>query len=357
MKFDIKQTNVVKGLAVLLLLWHHLFLNNLSLCTPLLTVHGIAVAKILADCSKCCVALFVFLSGYGLFKSYSSFIKRCPEKRPAVLLDFIFIKNRVLKLLKNYWFVFFIFVPLSLLFGRYFYKIYGSNPLHYIADVSGISYLLYGDKYTMNPTWWYIGMILVYYIVYPFICRLYMRFPKTVLIISILSIFIPNVYRNLNIYFPTMMFGTLFADKKVFECADSLNLPIQLKTIIAAFVLILLLPVRVLLNQRNMVYSMKFDIVFILPIVFICYFAFSRIKILNAVLEELGKKSGLIFLFHTFIFSFFFKDLLYSLKYPLLIFIVLTSVCYVIASLLEKAMELTKYNRLFSLITHQGGNK
>ena len=77
----------------------------------------------------------------------------------------------------------------------------------------------------------------------------------------------------------------------------------------------------------------------------------------TTLLEALGKQSGLIFLFHTFIFSYYFKDLLYSLKYPVLIFAVLMAVCYVIALVLERLMDITKYNKLFSLLTSQGGKQ
>ena len=76
MSFDLRQTNILKGVSVSLLLWHHLFLNNTKLCVTFLTFHGIPLVKMFADISKCCVALFIFLSGYGLFKSYSSYLEK-----------------------------------------------------------------------------------------------------------------------------------------------------------------------------------------------------------------------------------------------------------------------------------------
>lgn len=77
--FDRKQTNISKGVAVLLLLWHHLFFNSetkYDQFTSLFSFHGVPIECLLADFCKVCVAIFLFLSGYGLYKSYCQYIKK-----------------------------------------------------------------------------------------------------------------------------------------------------------------------------------------------------------------------------------------------------------------------------------------
>jgi hypothetical protein len=54
--FGINSTNACKGVALILLLWHHLFYQNPE--------YGLFVFKF-ATLSKVCVAIFVILSGYG----------------------------------------------------------------------------------------------------------------------------------------------------------------------------------------------------------------------------------------------------------------------------------------------------
>ena len=73
--FTKKQSLAVKGVAILMMLWHHLFypgnyaeftLN----CWPIMESQAVHIALF----SKICVSLFAFISGYGLFLSYRKVI-------------------------------------------------------------------------------------------------------------------------------------------------------------------------------------------------------------------------------------------------------------------------------------------
>ena len=66
-------TQMLKGVAILLMLWLHLFnrIENVDLCHNLVSLHGKPLAHFLAGCADP-VAFFLFLSGYGLYKSYSA---------------------------------------------------------------------------------------------------------------------------------------------------------------------------------------------------------------------------------------------------------------------------------------------
>jgi len=61
--FSIGSINSCKGIALLLLLWHHLFYQHSEFGHLTYT---------LAVLSKVCVALFVILSGYGYSESVKS---------------------------------------------------------------------------------------------------------------------------------------------------------------------------------------------------------------------------------------------------------------------------------------------
>lgn len=64
---------ILKGVAILFMLWHHLFWNDsfrLFYTAIGLTISGEPIEQRLGRlCDP--VALFVFLSGYGLYKSYA----------------------------------------------------------------------------------------------------------------------------------------------------------------------------------------------------------------------------------------------------------------------------------------------
>lgn len=63
MKLTVQDSNVLKGIVILIMLWHHLFLrpeyNDI-------VIHGHSIAQEIAIMCKVCVAIFVFVSGYGL---------------------------------------------------------------------------------------------------------------------------------------------------------------------------------------------------------------------------------------------------------------------------------------------------
>lgn len=109
-------TLALKGIAILLLLWHHMFFVSKDL---LFDWHDIGIKS--AILSRVCVAIFVFLSGYGLMVS-----SKINESLIA------FYRKRLFKLLLNYWYIWLLFVPIGVfVFHRTFDAVYGQNePLY-----------------------------------------------------------------------------------------------------------------------------------------------------------------------------------------------------------------------------------
>ena len=72
-KFTINDSNIMKGTAIILMLIHHLFFSEeyIQKCTLILPFEG-NFLLLLSSLSKVCVAIFVVISGYGLYKSYIS---------------------------------------------------------------------------------------------------------------------------------------------------------------------------------------------------------------------------------------------------------------------------------------------
>ena len=75
MQFTRDDTKVIKGIAIVLMLYHHLFyfpqrISDSIQYIPVLTYHNISSAYLLGEFGKICVALFLFLGGYGTFLSF-----------------------------------------------------------------------------------------------------------------------------------------------------------------------------------------------------------------------------------------------------------------------------------------------
>ena len=97
MKFTKEHTMQMKGIAIIILLFHHCFLNAQRWATvpyeKLATTKGWGYYPIsfapfsshtiqyLASFSKICVAMFVFMTGYGMWVSYESQKKKTTMRK------------------------------------------------------------------------------------------------------------------------------------------------------------------------------------------------------------------------------------------------------------------------------------
>lgn len=169
---SIQDTNVLKGLALCFLLCHHLFYSHREpdavnyfsdVC-----IHGNwLLARFGNGFGKLCVALFVFLSGYGLTIS--------TEKKGGIHDLIGFYRNRMVKLLVNYWFIWLVFVPYGVLVaGRSFPDVYGEHyVLKTLIDFCGMAYAF--GYFGYNATWWFYSCIIVLYFLFPLLYRIRVR--------------------------------------------------------------------------------------------------------------------------------------------------------------------------------------
>lgn len=169
---SLQDTNVLKGLALCLLLCHHLFYSHREpdatnyfsdIC-----FHGNwLLARFGNGFGKLCVALFVFLSGYGLTVS--------TENKGGLNNLIGFYRNRMVKLMVNYWFIWLVFVPFGVLaVGRTFPDVYGEHyVLKPLIDFCGLAYAF--GFYGYNATWWFYSCIIVLYLLFPLLYRIRKR--------------------------------------------------------------------------------------------------------------------------------------------------------------------------------------
>lgn len=104
--FTRNDTKMVKGLAIMLMIAHHLFLFPERYpfgfdFSSIIFIEDVPLHEIFGRFGRICVALFFFLGGYGLW---------CRRDKAKLL------QNSIVHLFKVYWKVFFVFVPLGFLF-------------------------------------------------------------------------------------------------------------------------------------------------------------------------------------------------------------------------------------------------
>ncbi len=158
---NISDSNALKGIALLMLLFHHLFYIETGLYDDV-TLHigrEINLVNYIAIACKLCVAIFVFLSGYGLATTYP-----CNKIRA-------FYVRRFTKLMANYWLIWLVFVPWGFIFGAFSLdSVYGQHAiLKLIVDFMGLARCFGYDG--INPTWWFMSCIILLYLIFPLIVK------------------------------------------------------------------------------------------------------------------------------------------------------------------------------------------
>ena len=307
------ETWIIKAIAIMAMLFHHLFLVGPE--------YG-QVAYVLARAGKICVALFVFLSGYGMA---TSFPKDMPGK---VKTHFFVLCKRYAKFFLNYWFVFFIAVPVGVFcFGHPLEVAYGEN-----ANVirSFISDMLGQQSYSSyNVTWWFNGLILGLWLLFPLLYWLMTRRIFSACLLAFLLFCPKGVLNTLDLvgvevssYILTFSIGIFLALRKdgINKLLNRLNPFLILgASVVIAVPLLYWRAIRAIANLSSCRID-PFATVFIaLAVVCLCRITKRRF----VPMQYVGRHSMNMYLTHTFIFGYFFHDFIYGFKFPILIFLAL----------------------------------
>ncbi|WP_019551956.1 acyltransferase family protein [Propionispira raffinosivorans] len=321
--FTIDDTNLAKGVALCLLLIHHLFYSPSNNYVDIM-VNGRQFSNIVSEFSKVCVAMFVLLSGYGLNES--------TDKKQYTNLSFY--KKHLSKIYSNYWFIWVAFVPVGILyFNISLESVYDNNvALKIILNILGVQN--YFGFYGYNATWWFIGAIVPLYIMFPLLKKLTYKYKKWALIISFSTMYIPYIPSTISDWIFPFVLGIFSSQndlfyrvKKIMSTKPISKLSIYISTIIF-----------IMLFRHygfGIIKGVHMDGIFALFIIFIGFEYLSKNSFLKRIMIFIGVHSFNIFLFHTFIYFYYFPVFSYRLKYPLLIFLQLLLICLTISIILE----------------------
>lgn len=320
--FSTDMTSYAKGFAICALLWHHLFINRAG-------EFSYFVVKT-ANYGKVCIGIFVLLSGYGVsFSLLKSGV-------------FDFYKDRISKLMFEFWSVFLLFVPVSIfVYATTLSSVYpnGHQWISLVFQFLGLQAYYGGAGF--NSTWWFMSAILSFYLLAPALVYIVNRWPIFTLSCAFIILLSPQWFRGfLWIWFFPFMLGIWCQQKNVFVRLD--RLLCSKGRGVCYIIEILCLAGFLFLRGRSPVLSLRntsidgFIAFWFISLLFSSRF---HIRFFSRYMEFLGKHSLNIFLFHTFLLHWFHR-VLYQLNNPILIFIALLGFCLLVSIALEKLKQI-----------------
>lgn len=372
MKFTKEHTMQMKGIAIIILLFHHCFLNAQRWATvpyeKLATTKGWGYYPIsfapfsshtiqyLASFSKICVAMFVFMTGYGMWVSYES------QKKKTTMSNYI--KKRMVTLMTGFLIIFVVTEILAIPTGR-FIEVYGHDfrsVVYMIIDALGLAKLLGTPLFCL--TWWYMSLAIVLIMIFPFVHSIMEKYQWVVVVASII---VPracgfgqstDLFRYLLAYTLGMYFAQHDLLARIKEKFMKQNVAGKLLSLIVS-----LIGLAVIIKCRQNAwigwkYLDFWDGFAAMYVIVLSYIYILNGKWIVKGLGFLGKHSMNIFLIHSFYRDVFFHKFTYSFYYAWLDYIVLMAISLVTSIVLEWFKKLIRYEKFIDwvkrLVTKEG---
>lgn len=325
----------IKGIAICLMLCWHLFY-----CPNPVGIEFGDITKAVGIVGDTCVSMFVFISGYGLSKAYLRVFNETEQCLIATTGSFPFILKRLVKFYTNFWFVFFLFVPI----GVYLFNI----PI--IHQDEGMSTniqrilinLFLGGSY--NPNWWFNGLIVVLYVLFPVIYPSVRYSPLVsmvgaMLLVNIEFYFVP-VYIGIYVFVFILGIYLSINGRQLTEALRLNKISVFLKLLFCVFLFGGVIFELLQFEERvgRTIYSTGIRLYNFLTILFVAFVVYGLryLKFVYSFFSMLGKHSANIYWTHQFIFYFWFPDFIFSPRNPLLIFMLLLTVSLLASIVVEK---------------------
>lgn len=336
-----EQSTIIKGIAIMMMLWFHLFLHPdmMNLFQPLFHINNIPIEHLISQASYP-VSFFLILSGYGLTYVYHH---KGLNAREQI--------RRVAKIYINYWIILAIYIALAAFVRPGFIKL---DILHILANLTAF-------YCTWNGEVWFLFPYTLLSLSAAFIVRNIYTMRNRKRLFTILSTYIivflalkiipfPEnkyirpcylqiiYYVQLLFYFSLgILLYIIYQHKKAIgeTINEKIHVSAKLVQTGSIWMLLLIIVIKSLfkITLADGIYAFLFIILF------------NRIKLnkhLKAFLLVMGKYSMQMWMIHTIICVYLFHDFIYGFKYPIIIYLVLLTLSFLSAYCISKLSRLVR---------------
>ena len=342
------ETNIIKGLAIILLCSHHFLAMTISKEYDKCSIFSADTLEKLRLMTRVCVWLFAFCSAYGITKIY--------KKKNESNISFVF--RRWISLMQSYWFAFLIYVVIELINGQDVMLKYSNNIWYLLIDIFGLGDFFGTPKLT--GVFWYMTFAQVLIVFLPLLIELCRKFKLYTVIVAYFAFpFLePGIVSyhggNYKDYLIVVLLAILISDNEIFEKIDISSIKNKLLSFFGLLIIIAVgsyARLKILTVQFEINSQRLQGVLAAVVAVSIACFGLTFCKgILGKLLNVLGKYSGNIFYVHNAILAYYFSQIMWA-KSSLVGLITLIVICVAISFVMEFIKKIVRYNVFWKKFT------
>lgn len=223
---------------------------------------------------------------------------------------------------------------------RTVYDAYGNNWIgKLITDIFGINYILYGTNNLFNVTCWYIGVALLFYVVTPFFCWILKKNPILLIGVGMMLGYDHFLFqKRIGLYYiVAFIIGMVLSKYEILDDLKSMK-----KDRYYVFGSVCFVFGMALIRHK---FGIIMDGLFALSIIIFMLGIIDTLPHIARGIGMVGKHATTIFMMHTFVFMYYFENIIYGAKLPSLILVLLLLVC-LIYSIILKRIEIRITNKI-----------
>lgn len=339
---------VIKGVAILIMMWHHCFLNEGRFVQYDLSLFPFSQPQILniASFFKVCVSLFAFVSGYGLY---------CSLDTNADTLSWY--KKRYIRSFSDYWLIVLLACGICQLLNGltsavYFEDSAFNGVIYILFSVLGVSSLF--KTPLLVGTWWYMSAALVYILLAPLLYWIIKRFSSIacigVVLVGVRAIGgYPGSTHYLSFLLAFFIGMACANDDFIARISNSIEKSLSKKVLVIGLVVAM----TIFCYKFNVMFptdkfwDIKWGLfvpIYVLGIVI----TVAKIPYVNNVLRFFGEWSADIFLIHTFVRGHYGLSLVYAEGHFSLVMVRLIALTLLVVLAFRLFKRVIRYDALVS---------
>lgn len=337
-----------KGFAILIMLFHHMYLGQDRYEGYEISFAPFEEASVNSAASFCkiCVGIYVFISAYGLTVLYKKWKNS----------DSAFVTYRIIRMMFLYHVIYIVVLFLSFVIGKDWNirTAYGGRGktaaiLYILIDFLGLARLF--DTPTFNATWWYMSLAVILVFLIPILNRVYDKMGTASLIF--MTLLLPRVLGSPMNDFVQWAFvlslGVICARSNLLGVMKLYSDSFSKTTRAVLFLGSIELYYRLIFLRKEVFISSFLSawdgIISFLTVCWLCLFI-NRTRIIAGCLMFFGRYSTLIFLTHTLIRYYWYRDFVYGQTSAWMNYLILLSVSLFVAVILELLLKIIQFERL-----------